>query len=169
MAFSFAACGSTAADTGRTEDGEKPSVSENVQIPNPWTDCETLEEAEKLAGFDIAVPDSVEGYSDRAIRAMSYDGETMIEVIFSNGAPEDENGYSELRIRKAPGAEDISGDYNTYAEKSVLAAGDVEADVSGNDGTISLAVWTSGDYTYSIAVSDGAAAEAMAGLIAAVG
>ena len=168
MAFSFAACGSTSADTVSTKDGEKPSVSDNVQIPDPWTDCETLEEAEKLAGFDIIVPGSIEGYPDKTCRVLGGD-EPMIEVIFSNGSPDDEDGYSELRIRKAPGDGDISGDYSTYAESSTLTAGEVEAEVRGNDGTISLAIWTNGGYTYSAAVSEGVSAGTIAGIITSVG
>ena len=35
--------------------------SENVQIPNPWQECGSLEEAGKLAGFSFTAPETVDG------------------------------------------------------------------------------------------------------------
>ena len=41
--------------------------SENVQIPNPWQKCGSLEEAGKLAGFSFTAPETVDGYTGRYI------------------------------------------------------------------------------------------------------
>lgn len=44
--------------------------SENVQIPNPWQECGSLEEAGKLAGFSFTAPETVDGYTERYIAAI---------------------------------------------------------------------------------------------------
>ena len=76
----------------------QPAISTDTQqIPNPWTDYASLDEAEAAAGFDLAIPDAVDGCSEKQFRAMDADGDKMIEVIYASG--EDEIA----RIRKAPG------------------------------------------------------------------
>ena len=55
-----------------------------------------------------------------------------------------------LRIRKAVGTDDISGDYNEYKEENVVKVGELEVTEKGNDGNISVASWTDGTYSYSI-------------------
>ncbi len=78
----------------------QPAISTDTQqIPNPWTDYASLDEAEAAAGFDLAIPDAVDGCSEKQFRAMDADGDKMIEVIYASG----ENEIA--RIRKAPGAE----------------------------------------------------------------
>lgn len=73
-------------------------VGENTQIPNPFAECETIEEAEKLAGFDLVIPEKVpEGFSDKNISAIQ---DEMIDITY-------DNGEDKLCIRKGKGAEDI--------------------------------------------------------------
>ena len=88
----------------------------------------SLDEAEAAAGFDLAIPDAVDGCSEKQFRALDADGDKMIEVIYASG--EDEIA----RIRKAPGAEDISGDCNAYAEQTELTSGDAAVTMKGADG-----------------------------------
>jgi len=59
-----------------------------------------------------------------------------------------------LRIRKAVGTDDISGDYNEYKEENVVKVGELEVTEKGNDGNISVASWTDGTYSYSINVDE---------------
>jgi len=59
-----------------------------------------------------------------------------------------------LRIRKANGTDDISGDYNEYKEVNVVKVGELEVTEKGNDGNISIASWTDGTYSYSINVDE---------------
>ena len=47
--------------------------SENVQIPNPWQECTSLEEAGKLAGFSFTAPETVDGYTECYIAAIEGD------------------------------------------------------------------------------------------------
>lgn len=136
LVFSFTACGSDAEATSSEE------------IANPFTDYETIEEAAAWTGFDIDLPASIEGYNDQAIRAITEGDDKMLEVIYTNDASD------EIRIRKALGTGDISGDYSEY--KQIITSDDgTNLILQGNDDVINLATWTSGDYTYSVYTSSG--------------
>lgn len=117
-------------------------IGDNTQIPNPFVDCETLADAAALAGFDIIVPDSVDGYEERAITAMEND---MIQVLYLHGD-------DQVCIRKAVGEEECSGDYNAYFEEKTVTVGDKEVTLRGNNGKVMVAVWSEGGYSYSIGV-----------------
>lgn len=147
MALSLAACG-----------GNKKTT----EIPNPFTEYATLDEAAKAVGFDISVPDAIDGYTERIIRA-EVDSK-MLEVIYQNGESD------EIRIRKAVGAEDISGDLNEYAQSNTAAIGDLSVTMKGENDLVTLATWISNGYTYSIGAYNqaGISAAAMTDLITAV-
>ena len=133
-----------------------------MQIPDPWTDCESLEKTAELTGFDMAAPDAIDGFSSRIIRAMDKD---IIEVIYQT------ENTDEGEIRKGVGGEDISGDYNRYAEISTVHVDDLRVTMKGADGQISLAIWTSGGYADSIGLggsADGVSSGEMSALVAAV-
>ena len=138
---------------------------ENVQIQNPWTDYESLEAAEAAVGYEISIPESISGCSDKQYRAMELDGDTMLEVIY---AADSEAEAEAGRVRKAPGSEDISGDYNEYAEQQSLTVGSVSATCKGESGLVKLAIWTDGGYTYAVSVEDGCTADEMAALISQI-
>ena len=104
----------------------------------------------------------MDGCSEKQFRAMDADGDKMIEVICASG--EDEIA----RIRKAPGAEDISGDCNAYAEQTELTSGDAAVTMKGADGLVQLAIWQADGYTYAVSVENGLTADAMAELVAQV-
>ena len=134
-----------------------------AQMGNPWTDCETPEDAVGLAGFDIAVPDSIAGYDAPVYRVMS---EKMLEVLYPA-----ENG--ELRIRKQAATNevgnDISGDYNDYQQHAAITTREgADVILDGNDDTISRALWTIGGYAYSVTVQPGIDIGAMSEIIAAI-
>lgn len=89
MLLAFAACARQ----------PQPAIgTDTQQIPNPWTDYASLDEAEAAAGFDLAIPDAVDGCSEKQFRALDADGDKMIEVIYASG--EDEIA----RIRQGPRA-----------------------------------------------------------------
>ena len=121
---------------GPAEDGK------NVQIPSPWQECTSLEEAGKLAGFSFTAPESVDGYTERYIAAIENE---IAQVIFSNG---DEDN-SKLYFRKGVGG-DISGDYNTYTTIEEQTVDGHTVLCKGNDGLICTATWTDGEYSYAV-------------------
>ncbi len=161
--LSLAAC-STAAKTDRADEtpAAEQTQTDNTQIPNPWTDYDSLDEAIAAAGFDCTIPDTIGGCSEKAFRVPDADGETMLEVIYADGETEI------ARVRKAPGTEDISGDYNTYAEQTELTSGDAAVTMKGADGLVQLAIWQADGYTYAVSVENGLTADAMAELVAQV-
>ena len=122
----------------------KSATSGNAEIPNPFVDCATLADAAKLTGFDIVVPDSVDGFDTRTIQVMD---KKMIQVIYSKG----ENN---LLIRKQAGSDDISGDYNQYSETNTVTLGSLQVTMKGDNGMVSLATWTDGGYTFAIDAQD---------------
>ena len=129
-------------------------------MPNPFTDCETLEEACVIAGIDLTIPDDYDFGLTRIYRAMN---DKMIEVIFMDG---DEEVY---RIRKglvSEFGEDISGDYNEYNTSSAVIAAGCEAELLGNsESEMMMARWNDGTYAYSITCEEPLPEATMIGII----
>ena len=143
-------------DAGDLEDGKIVIHAENnVQIPNPFIDCASLAKASQVAGFEMRAPEAVGDYDRVSISAI--DGE-LIDVLY-------ESGDDTVRVRKGAGTEDISGDYNSYAEAAVSKVDGMEVTMKGDSGKVYLAVWTSGEYTYSVSASAGMSHGEMADLI----
>lgn len=147
--LSLAACGSST-------DSTEPDI---IGMPNPFTDFDTLAEAEKQTGFYITLPDAIGSSDKRIYRAMN---DEMLEVVYVNG--EDETG----RVRKARGSEDISGDYNEYAETETVSVGGIDVLLKGDAELAKLAVWTNDGYAYSVSSEAGMTADEMMALVSAV-
>lgn len=133
----------------------------NTQIPNPWVDCSTLEEAGKLAGFEITVPDRIDGYPNTYIQAVK---DEMIQVFYSDQDMNAENRKTVL-IRKGKGSEDISGDYNEYARQEEQEIHGVTATLKGEGEKIFNAVWTQDGFAYSISADEGLTLEQVDALV----
>lgn len=155
LILSITACGNN-----KKEPEVTSSESETVQLPNPFRECQSLEEASELAGFEISVPDTVGEYSQRIIRAMSNE---MIEVLYR--IPD---GAGQITIRKAPGSNDISGDYNQYKEINETSVGELQVTMKGDNEKISIATWAVKDYSFSVSSTDGLDSSAMEKLISSI-
>ncbi|MGI6106499.1 MAG: hypothetical protein ACOX8B_00975 [Lachnospiraceae bacterium] len=181
MIFSMAACGGanrngtggttagTAAGTAEaaTETaGESAAAEESsegsMEMPNPFSEYSSLEEAEKDAGFEISVPDSI-GDSDHCVYRVLDSENPMIEIIYFDGENET------ARIRKAAGDDDISGDYGSYSSQAAWDGPERSGNYFGSDGKYTLATWTSIDgWTYSLSVEEPVSADEMDSLVQAV-
>jgi len=171
MLLSLAACAQSAKPAAKpdqpaqTETADSKNAqaetaeTENVQIPNPWTDYDSKDDAAQAAGFDLAVPDEISGCSKKSYRVLSAAGDVMFEIIYASG--EDETA----RICKAPGADDVSGDYNEYAETETVDVGGVRVTMKGENSLVKLAIWTNGDYSYVLSVESGLSQNDMAALV----
>ncbi len=152
LVLSMAACG------GKTEvpatTVPETTETENVQIPNPWQECTTLEEAGKLAGVSFTAPETVEGFDEKYIAAIPGD---VAEVIFSS--KEDEN--AEVMFRKGSGDEDISGDYNTYDDVDDKEIDGKNVTVRSNNGVVYTVTWVQDGCTYAISARAGVSMEQM--------
>ena len=121
---------------------KKQGDGENVMVANPFQDVQTIEQAEKIVGFNIAVPEKILSYTISNISVIS---ETLIDVSYQN-----ENSEKIYEIRKGRGENDISGDYTEYKEKVEREILGKKVKLSGENGKYNLVTWTDRGYTYSI-------------------
>ena len=150
---------------------------ENTQIPNPFITCSTLKEASELAGFDFTAPESVDGYSYKEISAIENE---MAQITYFNSDELDgltdeqlneidwekvDFSAHDLVIRKAKGAEDISGDYNEYPEIYNVTVDNREVTMKGSDGDVNVVVWNEDGYSYAITASDAVTSDYVINLI----
>ncbi len=129
--------------------GNQPEDDNGVQPASPFRPCDTMADAAALAGFDMTLPETADG-----LEAVENE---MIQALYG------ENG-DEMLIRKALGSEDISGDYNIYAQTETVNG----VTLKGENGQVSLALWTDGGYTYSISVGEALSQADMLALVNAV-
>lgn len=174
LVLSMAACAGKNTEAPTVHDGNTPTFSEqvplsvrkpkaeepenenrNVQIPNPWQECASLEEAGKLVGFSFTAPESIEGFENRYIAAIP--GE-LAEVIFSSG----DEDQAFVCFRKGVGTDDISGDHNTYDTVEVQTIGGKTVTCKGSDGLVYNATWNDGGNSYAVMSGTGMEAEQLA-------
>ena len=118
---------------------EKENEGENAQLPNPFTEHETLEELEKTVAFDVTLP-SFEN---------SYKATDFIDINRETADIRISDGKNEITFRKAKGTEDISGDYNTYSSNKTIKIKNTDVKVRGNNG-VNTATWQKDGFTYSL-------------------
>lgn len=138
----------------------EPATTENVQIPNPFIPCATLQAAADIAGFSLDAPDAYGTYDHTVIQAI--EGE-MIEVIY-----EDASENEGLRIRKGVGTDPISGDYNRYDSEETQTIAGISVSVRKNGDLIFVAEWTDSGYAHSITSEDGLTADELETLVSEV-
>lgn len=163
LALSITACGSSskpsASQSGSASDASTV-LGEDVQIPNPWKDFESLEEAVKAVGFDFVAPDALAGCDKIAYQAIPDD--RIIGVLYLNGEER------QVIIRKAPGGENISGVYSQFDKLEQVEVDGRSVTMSGDGETVSLATWTDGDYSFSVYADNGLAQGDMAQLVSQI-
>ena len=154
LVLALAACGAAAT---------LPTDEDNIQqIPNPWLDVVTMDEAEALLGYGMTVPETVAGLAPSSFRVLDSDGAKILEVCY--GGESDDRAS----LRKGTGSADISGDSTDYAKTETVTLGDITVTEKGDGENVFSAVWTEGDYSYAffstIGVSAGALSELIAGI-----
>ena len=58
-------------------------------------------------------------------------------------------------LRQSVGAEDHSGDWNEYPAQQTITAAGCTVTLKGETGSYTLAIWTDGNYSYSLSLSSG--------------
>lgn len=124
---------SSVTETGAAPEAASADAPMSMQIANPWSEFDSLEEAEADAGVEITLPESYQGFNHRIYRSMHRQ---MIEVIY-----QDADGREGFRIRKSRDFGDISGDYTRYDQEKTLEIGDRFVETRGNGDEISVARW----------------------------
>ena len=130
---------------------EEADSSDFVQSGNPYAEYDTLEEAE-----NTSVPDSYGGYTEPYYAVIEG---KILEVQYYNG---DDRG---MIIRKSRGSEDISGDFNEYNTVTETEVNGNTVTIKGSGDEFILALWVSGDYSYSVSVSSGISENALKEII----
>lgn len=154
LALALAACAKGGNPDGIVTVGTEPHDDsmvreEPMQVPNPWQECKTLEDAAALAGFPFTAPESIEGFSEKYISAIEND---IAQVVF-------DRSDASLSFRKGLGSEDISGDYNTYAITETKTVDGKSVTCRENDGLVYTATWTDETYSYAITSNTGMTAQ----------
>ncbi|MCQ2416929.1 MAG: hypothetical protein MJ071_03845 [Oscillospiraceae bacterium] len=130
-------------DISEETDTGYEDYNESTQIANPWCDYATIDEAVQASGVPFMIPDMLSGTPRTSIQAT----DCMIDVIY--GEPE------VLRLRKAKGTEDISGDYNEYDFEENMELENTPVTLKGNRDQVFLAVWNDGTCSYAYYSTNG--------------
>ena len=150
----------SAAASGKIQEQKQEAPSEAfAQMMNPFTDSDSLEEAERLVGFSIVIPEKIDGSSNRIYRSM---GQSLLEIIY-----EDREENEIARVRKGTGEADISGDYNEYALKEKVVVKGKQIQLKGENNRFKLAVWSDNGYSYSVS-TNGLSLEKMKELVGGI-
>lgn len=121
--------------------------SRGAYMPNPYEDCKTMDDAKKISGFGMTVPDQIAGCDKKLIQAIKNQ---LVQVIY-------EQDESEIYVRKVAGinVRYASGDYNDYSVSTTYKVGKLSVTVKGNaNDQYAVATWSNGGYTYAI-MADG--------------
>ena len=128
---------------------ESRSPAETPPVQVTW-DAQQFDSIAGLAdslSYPLLLPAQVpEEYQLDGIRCLQGQ---LAEVVWQG-----DNGQS-LTYRMAPGTEDISGDFTAYGWEDTLNTGAYTVTCKGEDGSIFLAVWNDGTYSFSLHASDG--------------
>ena len=123
-----------------------PAEEPSVQVVPDIVSYDSAGELSQAVGFPVEEP-SVLPFAPEETAYTAYWGE-LAEVICTG------QGQTAV-LRKTPGADDPSGDYNSYPEETTLTTGGHTATLKGTNGSYVLAVWTGGGYAWSLSLSQG--------------
>ena len=120
----------------------EPPVDESNDI----VEVSSVEELSETVGFEVSEPGNLP-FEPESVVYTAYWAK-MAEIIYIN----DEQTVS---VRKGIGSDDVSGDYNFYELTSEISVNDINVMLKGNGETYTLAIWTDGEFAYSLSLSEG--------------
>ena len=157
-------CGSNAKNEDVPTDSGPAAAG--VEQGNPWSEVGSADEAAKKAGLDAFALGNMEGLTVGELGGWTYHATDKIaqadgKIEGMKIDKQDADVTLSVRKAKAPEksepaelAQSLAGDYNEYAHSWTETAGDIQVTCFGEDeGTVTLAVWTNGEYAYSAAIS----------------
>ena len=158
LGSSFTVQGNTIAinTDGNSEDNQ----NENLQIPSPIVEYQTIDEAKKAVDFAVALPDKLPaGYQTDFISTINTEPK-VFQIIYRQGD-------NEITYRAAKTDIDISGDYNIYKIKKTLKSGNLDIAIRGNQ-DIAGATWQQNGITYSLMFSSEITEESLLEIIGSI-
>ena len=117
-----------------------------VSVGNGIVEMDTLEQLAAAVGFEVEEPPALPFTAEETVYT-SYWNE-LAEITYTG------EGQAAV-FRKSPGAEDNSGDYNTYSAVREIHMGPLTATLKGSGEVYTLAVWSAEGYAYSLCLSNG--------------
>ena len=130
--------------TKSVENNTKNKNYEGEQIPNPYTEHDSIEGLKDAVSFQFSIPSKL---------PTGYDLSNMYDISNKVIDMRWRKGDAQIIYRVAQGeGEDISGDYNAYDQITSTDIGGIPILLKGTDDKIYVATWTNGDYTFSISV-----------------
>lgn len=123
---------------------------DNMQIPDPFENHESLAEAAKKIGFSLTVPASLQEAVVEVYR--SNESGKLLEIIGYQAGTAEEHSEEVYRIRKAEGQYDVSGDYTEYSVLTEVELNGINVLLRGHAEGYTLATWVDGEYSYSLSV-----------------
>ena len=124
------------------------TISQSTAIANPWSDWDSVEEAEAAAGFAFGLSEVIaDNFTAAVYRTMN---DELMEVVYRHKD-------SEICVRKKAGeGQDISGDYNQYdtCTEEVIDNGTVVSYRNSGNNAVKLLVSYQG-YSWSLVAPNG--------------
>jgi len=134
-----------------TGDPAQEQPEQDVMIANGMEEAATAQALADAVGFPVSEA-AVLPFEPETVHYISYWGQ-MAEITY-------EAGEQTASLRKSPGTEENSGDWTEYPAIEQLTAGDLDVQLRGDaQNAYTLAVWTDGQYAYSLRLSQGQTAE----------
>lgn len=133
------------------KDAVDTNKDNSTQIPNPFTEYKSIDEAKKALSFEPKLPTVVP--TEYKIAYIATMGSDFLDVRYTNGG-------KEIMYRTSVGSDDISGDYNVYKNVSEVKVGDLtvtmRSDVQSSESEkLCGAVWQDGGMTYALSSDAG--------------
>ena len=130
-------------EKAKAEEENQDNEVQMIGLPNPFEKKSSLDAANKAAGFSFTSPAKYTTYEAKEYRVIK---DEMVEIIYVDSSNPDED----IRVRKANGNLDISGDYNSYLTNKIVNDAGIQILLRGEDDRYHAATWTSGDYSFAI-------------------
>ena len=126
----------------------RPAQKEEAEtmIANGMEELSSRDELSAAVGFPVKAAMSLP-FFPQEIFYTSYWGD-MAQTDYANGS-------AGACLRQSVGAEDHSGDWNEYPAQQTITAAGCTVTLKGETGSYTLAIWTDGNYSYSLSLSSG--------------
>lgn len=159
--------------------GTQSASSEGaVELPNPFTPVDSVEEVKEQLGVDFAIPSALpDGYVQGEIAVSNGSLGKTAQVFFMNG--EDKlmyrmvEGTSESNSSfKGSGFDDyitfITGDFNQYADVKDAEFGGRQVKLRGGDGKYNVAFWEESGFSFCLTSNAPLPEESMQSMIESI-
>lgn len=131
-----------------------------VQVVPDIASCASAGELSEMVGFPIP-----------EVKALPFEAKEVSYTAFWKqlGQVQYRGDTQSAVFRMSQGSEDNSGDYNTYDTVGAVTVQNRPVTLKGNAGSFSLALWSDGEYAYSLRLTFGMPEPEWNELIASIG